>query len=265
MKNKSWYKIEAKADESATVYIYDEIGYWGITAKDFIREVDALNVGSISLRVNSPGGDVFDGIAIYNALNAHPAQVETQIDGLAASIASIIAMAGDKITIAKNAFFMIHNAWAVSIGDAEAMRKMSDVLDKIDTTLVKTYAERTGQSQRNIRQMMGAETWMNADEAIERGFADQVTEETGAKAAFDLSKFRNVPKDINTSREVADERTLEKALRDAGLSQIAAKAAISAAKSVVRRDDGDESGAAEEFLTNLEITNLINKFQGDKT
>ena len=237
---KSWYKIEAKADESATVYIYDEIGFWGITAQEFIREVDTLQASSITLRVNSPGGDVFDGIAIYNALRNHPATVTTQVDGLAASIASIIAMAGDTITIAKNAFFMVHNAWAMTAGNAAEMRKMADTLDKIDATLVKTYTDRTGQTQRNVRQMMTDETWLGADEAVELGFADKVADEPGAKAAFDLSKFRNVPKGVGSEEKEINARELEKILRDAGLSQVAAKAAISSIKVNQTRDVYDD-------------------------
>lgn len=259
---KSWYKIEAKADESATVYIYDEIGFWGITAQEFIREVDTLQASSITLRVNSPGGDVFDGIAIYNALRNHPATVTTQVDGLAASIASIIAMAGDTITIAKNAFFMVHNAWAMTAGNAAEMRKMADTLDKIDSTLVKTYTDRTGQTQRNVRQMMGEETWLGADEAVALGFADKVADEPGAKAAFDLSKFRNVPKDLHGEPPPPTERDIEQLLRDAGVSRKEAMTAVAAMKGEQQRDSAETETEALRLLAKFEINRLSSKFKG---
>lgn len=262
MKNKSWYRIEAKADEPATVYIYDEIGMWGVTAKDFIREIDAINAGSISLRVNSPGGDVFDGIAIYNAIRNHPAQVTTQVDGIAASIASIIAMAGDTITIAKNAFFMVHNAWAMAMGNAEEMRKMADTLDKIDTTLIKTYTERTGQTQRAVRQMMADETWLNADEAVSLGFADKLTDSPGAKAAFDLSRFRNAPKEIQTEPATPTERDIEQLLRDAGVSRKDAKTAVAAIKSEALRDAEDAEIEGQRLMAKFGIETLTRKLKG---
>lgn len=259
---KSWYRIEAKADEAATVYVYDEIGIWGITAKDFMREIDGLKASNITLRVNSPGGDVFDGIAIYNALRNHPAKVSTQVDGLAASIASIISMAGDEITIAKNAFFMVHNAWAMTAGNADEMRKMADTLDKIDTTLVKTYADRTGQTQRAIRQMMADETWLNADEAVALGLADKLADDQGAKATFDLSKFRNVPKDLHAEAEPPTERDIEQLLRDAGVSRKEAMTAVAAIKSHNQRDSDEARDEAMRFMANIENYRLVSKFKG---
>ncbi len=257
---KSWFRIEAKADDAATVFIYDEIGTWGVTASDFTRELSAVKANAITLRVNSPGGDVFDGIAIYNALREHPATVTAQVDGLAASIASIIAMAGDEIVIAKNAFFMIHNAWAFAGGGAEDMRKMADVLDKIDTTLVKTYADRTGQTQKAIRQMMADETWLTADESVMLGLADRLADEVAVKASFDLSKFKNAPKDLN--KETPKERDIEKLLRDAGVSRTAAKAAVSTIKGQTQRDADEAMGEASKLLANIEITGLISRVKG---
>lgn len=257
---KSWYKIEAKA-ESSTVYIYDEIGLWGITAKDFISELDALKTGKITLRINSPGGDVFDGFAIFNAIKDHPAQVNTQVDGLAASIASIIAMAGDEITIASNAFFMVHNAWAFSLGNADDMRKMADTLDKIDTTIVKTYTERTGQTQRDIRQMMSDETWLNADEAVGLGFADRIMSGSGAKAAFDLSQFRNAPKDLHQESQHTA-RDIEKALRDAGISKKAALATVSTIKRDVRSDTEHDLDIVKQFIAKMAAFTTTNKPRG---
>jgi len=248
-KNKSWFRFEAKAGEDATtIYIYDEISAWGVTAKDFIAELRKVSAKTIHLRLNSPGGDVFDGITIYNALREHAATVKVQVDGLAASIASIIAMAGDEIRMAKNSFMMIHFAWAWAAGNATEMRKLADTLDKIDTTLVTTYQDKTGASQRDIRQMMADETWMSADEALANGFADAVGDVAEINARFDLSKFSRVPQAVaamNTmgAPEPATEREIEKTLRDAGVSKKAALAAVAAIKGETLRDAGGEENA----------------------
>ena len=213
-------------------------------AKQFVKDLAGVTAKSIRLRMNSPGGNVFDGIAIYNALKNHPATVNVEVDGLAASIASIIAMAGDSIHMAKNAFLMIHNAWALAIGDSEEMRKMADVLDKIDTTMMRTYAERTGATQRDIRQMMTDETWMTADEAKEMGFCDTVGDPVEVAASFDWSKFdyKRVPENLRAGRpgKPRHDRDLEDSLRDAGLSRSEAKVAASAARAAALRDAGKE-------------------------
>src|SRR5690606_25494897 len=135
------YRIEAKADDRAEILIYDEIGAdpWtgtGIGADDFVRELRAIKAPRIDVRINSVGGSVFEGNAIYNALARHPAHVDVYIDGIAASIASVIAMAGDKIYIAANAHVMIHNPHGVVWGEAGDMRRMADTLDKIRGSLV---------------------------------------------------------------------------------------------------------------------------------
>jgi len=196
---KSWYSIQAKGDE-AEVMIYDEIGYFGITAKQLVNEINALKVNRITVAINSPGGDVFDGIAIYNALKMHDATIAVRVDGLAASIASIIAMAGDEITMADTAYMMIHNPWSIEVGEADAMRKTADLLDKLTGTLLATYAKRTGGNTEEIQNMMNAETWMTADEAVASGFADSILKtepmerQTTARAVAYVRNFDRVPK-----------------------------------------------------------------------
>jgi len=258
MRNR-WYEIQAK-DETATIYIYDEISSWGITASQFVKDLNVVKAKSISLRLNSPGGNVFDGMAIYNALKNHPAKITTEVDGLAASIASIIAMAGEEINIAENAFFMIHNAWALAIGSSGEMSKMAETLDKIDTQMEKVYAKRTGQDQARIRQMMADETWMNAEEAKEFGFADRIGDQIAAAAcaSFDLTKFRNVPGNLNAGGERAEpgtERELEKYLRDAGASRAAAHEAVAKARRIYQRD-AEEPFVKEKVMAG-ELINLF--------
>jgi len=193
---KSWFRIEAKAGDESSVYIYDEIGYYGITADAFIRELNNITAKKINLHLNTPGGSVFDGVAIYNAAINHPATVHTHIDGLAASMGSIIALAGEKVFMASNAMFMMHNPWSIVIGDAATMRKEADLLDKISSSsLIKTYTDKSGKDEKEIKGLMDAETWMSAEDAKAAGFVDEITgkNEAAAKVSFDLSCFTKVP------------------------------------------------------------------------
>jgi ATP-dependent protease ClpP protease subunit len=237
MASKSWFKIENKAADEATVTVYDEISSWGITAKEFVSELKDITAKTINLRINSPGGNVFDGITIHNALKEHSAQVKVHVDGLAASIASIIAMAGDEIRMAKNSFLMIHNAWAFTAGNAAELRKLAGTLDKVDATLVQTYQDRTGASKADIKQMMADETWLNADEALAAGFCDAVGDKVEAQARFDLSKFNKVPHAVAAMNiKPENERDLEAVLRDSGLSKKDALTAVAGLKAEALRD-----------------------------
>ncbi len=186
---KSWYSIQAKADQSAEISIYDEIGFWGVTAKQFIGDLKAIDATAIKLAINSPGGAVFDALAIYNALRQHPANVEVTIMGVAASAASIIAMAGDTVVMPENAFMMIHNPLNMAYGNADDLREMADVLDKIGASLVGIYAKRTGLPEDEIKALLDAETWLNAEEAVLKGFADELQPELKVAASFDMERL----------------------------------------------------------------------------
>ncbi len=204
MTTKSWYTIGAKHDGDgeghAEILIYGEIGLdWfgdGISAEALVKDLAELDVATLDVRINSVGGQVFEGLAIYNALDRHPAKVTTHIDGMAASIASIVALAGDTVRIAENAFMMIHNAHGFQVGNAADMRKMADILEKLDGSLVETYVAKTGKSSKVIGGMMDAETWFNAAEALEEGFVDEVVEAMDVAASGDLSRFTNVRPDV---------------------------------------------------------------------
>lgn len=184
-----WYRIDNTDKSTATIHIYDEIGYFGITAKDFVAELSAVKTDRIELHLNSPGGDVFDGIAIYNSLKQHSANVHVIVDSLAASIASVIAMSGDTVTIARNGTFMAHDGFAMTIGNAADMRTMADLLDKTSDNIASIYADRTGKSTEHWREIMRAETWFNADESVAAGLADEVQGDGGAGNSWDLSIF----------------------------------------------------------------------------
>ncbi len=192
---KSWYSMRVAASgTSAEVMIYDEIGRWGVSAQAFIRDLHALgDVDELTVRLNSPGGDVFDGWAIYNALARHGAKKTVWVDGLAASMASVIALAGDEIVMPDNAMIMIHMPFQVVIGTADDMRAAAEALDKVTDGLVRAYVARSGMDENEIRQMMAAETWLSASEAVENGFATRVDDPVKMAAMFDLSKFKHAP------------------------------------------------------------------------
>lgn len=200
------YQIVAK-NKKADITIYEAIGnYWdgGITPKQFSDDLKALgDIDEIYVHLNSPGGQVFDGNTIYNILKNHKARVIVDIEGLAASIASVIAMAGDEIRIAENGMMMVHNASAFAIGDAEAMRKTADMLDKTNSTIISTYAKRTGLDEEKVTDLMNAETWMTAKEALDYGFVDSITDAVEMAAHFDLEKFkyRNMPKNAAPTKD----------------------------------------------------------------
>lgn len=244
------FKILNSDQEEATVYIYDEISWWGISAEQFVKELNEIKSKTIHLRLNSPGGSVFDGTAIYNALKQHKAKIITHIDGLAASICSIVAMAGDEIRMAENAFFMIHEPWSIVIGMAEDMRKEADLLDKVGTTICNVYMKKTGKIEAQIREYMAAETWFTASEAKEAGFIDVIEEDKVEKAQalnlFDLSIFANVPNRLKDQKSPPTARDLERILRDGGCSEKMAKTILSEGLSRNLRDGDSAAGKMKE-------------------
>lgn len=187
--------IRAMDGEGETeVLVYDQIGFWGITAEDFRREVQAIEADTIHVRVDCPGGDVFAARAMKTALEQHPARIVVHVDGYAASAASYLILGGDEIEIAKGAFVMIHNAWTIMLGNKHDLRDEAELLDKIDAAILADYVTRTGRSEAEFIDMMDKETWFEASEAVEIGLADRVYEKDGgANNRFDVSVFENVP------------------------------------------------------------------------
>ena len=191
MKEK-WYNIQNKASETADVYIFDEIGTYGVTAQEFINDIKGLKDMPINLRINSLGGDVFDGMAMYNVIKRREAKTTVYIEGIAASIATIIALGADEVIMAENSLFMIHNAWGGTMGEAKDMRKTADTLDKISSELTDIYRKKTGLSYEALTEMMDEETWLNAEEAYELGFVDVISDSIKVAAKYDVSKFKNI-------------------------------------------------------------------------
>ncbi|MCA2104837.1 ClpP-like prohead protease/major capsid protein fusion protein [Escherichia coli] len=198
---KTWFSIKAMADV-VHVRIYDEIGGYGVKASALIDEINACgNVSEIHLSIHSPGGDIFEGLAIYNALKNHPAKKIVHIEGMAASMASFIAMCGDHIVMPENAMMMIHAPRGVTAGVSGDVRRFADLMDKLGDTMAETYAGRTGRSKQEITSMMEAETWMDGNECKANGFADEVIPAITAMARIEskrIGDFSNMPEKIKS-------------------------------------------------------------------
>lgn len=204
------YRMLNKSSDRGEIWIYGIIGMdWfgdGVTAKQFATDLKKLGaVKDIDLRINSDGGVVTEARAMYNLLVEHPAKVNVHIDGIAASAASFLAMAGDNINIAEGGFVMIHNARGVTIGEAEDHRRMAEVLDQVNTTIVDTYAARTKQEPAKLKKWMNEEKWFTGTEAVENGFADRIVENKLKVAAciHDPTRFKNLPAVLRPNRAAA--------------------------------------------------------------
>jgi ATP-dependent protease ClpP protease subunit len=197
-----WFKIEAKAKgskEASKIYIYDMIGEGffeeGVSAKAFARELDRIDSDQIQVHINSPGGNYFDAMAIYNSLLRHPANVTSIVDGHAASAASVVALAGNEVIMAQGAQMMIHNASGIAMGNSADFRKVAEDLDKLNASMASVYQAKGGGKQDDWRALMDAETWMTAQEAVDHGLADRVEQvrvpaEVKPQASWDLSRFK---------------------------------------------------------------------------
>jgi len=191
----SWYEIRDAVGDTVEVLLYDEIGSWGISAKDFVDQLQAVKAKTINVRVNSPGGDVFDGVAIYNALKNHPAAVHVVVDGVALSSASFITQAADTVLMGMGSTMMIHEPAGMVMGDASDMDKMAEVLNKMGDTIAAFYAARAGGDEPLWRARMRLESWYRAQEAVDIGLADGVVggKTENRAGIFNLARFKNVP------------------------------------------------------------------------
>lgn len=254
---KNWYSIQNKQSGVVDVSIHDEIGLWGISASAFIAELkEHKDATAINLSIHSPGGSVLDGFAMYNALKAHPAKVHGHVEGIAASAASFVLMAADTITMPEDAFLMIHNAWGGAMGDAEELRSVADTMDKLQDSIVNIYEKRTGIVEADIRDMMSAETWMNAADALEHGFIDTISDAVNVAAKADLfnKHFKTMPVNKQSGIEkIENIKDFERHLRDAcGLSRGLATALASQAKKVFLSDSEVIDVSTDEIAARLE-------------
>ena len=237
---------KSKGEEEVTFYIYDEIGFWGVDPKEFVKDLNASNAKTIHVRLNTPGGAVFDGTAIYNAMKQHNSHVVAHVDGLAASISSVIAMAADEVVMSDNAFMMIHDPWSIKAGNADSFREEADLLDKVGGTIANSYIKKTGMDESAILDLMNAETWMTAEEALEMGFIDSIeadeVDEKAKAVTYDLSVFANAPDELLGERNIPTARELEKLLKGSGFSNKQAKEILA---NGYKDDDPDSQRDAE--------------------
>lgn len=231
--------IKAATQDDRTISIYDVIGedWWtgeGVTAKRIAGALRSLGAGDVTVNINSPGGDMFEGLAIYNLLKAHDGNVTVNVLGLAASAASVIAMAGDAINIGKASFFMVHNCWTICLGNRHEMLSMAEDMAKFDSSMAGIYADRTGQSKEEIERLLDDETYLSADEAIELGFADGY-----------------LSTDVTDSEptKYAAVRRMEAAMRAAGLPRSEAQKIISEFKAGL--SDSSSQGSLSESAPDL--------------
>lgn len=259
------------AKGGSELMLYGEIG-WDIYSEDVIdtlRDLESVR-GDLTVRINSPGGALFEGMAIFNALKQHPRTVVAQVDGIAASAASIIALSGERLLMGEGTYFMIHDPWSVVLGNADTLRKEAGVLDMIADDMAGIYAKRSGKTSEDTRALMREETWFTAAGAVENGFAAGIvgadSEAAEVTSSFDLSKFgyRHPPQELlarfnsGGSTGLRAMRGFEKALRDVGLSRSEARMFISAGKRGLTQRDADED--LEQFYKScIGVLNSIRK------
>ena len=213
---RNWFKVENIGEVEKKVLIYDEIGGWGIRAIDLITQInDGDTKLPLNVYVNSPGGDLIDAIAIFNAIKRYEGNTTVYVDGVAASAASYICMAFDRVVMPKNTVMMIHDPISHSFGNADDMRETADLLDKFKNSIASGYADKSGKSQEEIALMLNAETWLGAEEALAAGFADEVTKEIAVVAMSNEWNYKNAPQNLaETAAAPADEELIGETLSD---------------------------------------------------
>ena len=261
--NEKWYNIQNKVGNSADVYIFNEIGTYGITAQDFISDIKDLKDTPINLHVNSIGGDVFDGMAIYNVIKRREARTTVYIEGIAASIATIIALGADEVIMAENSLFMIHNAWGGAMGEAKDMRKTADTLEKISSELTDIYMKKTGLSYEALAEMMDEETWLNAQEAYDYGFIDTISDSIKVAAKYDVSKFKNITQEeIQNKLSInINNKKMTNELKEWFSNKVEEIVATVKGDVKVSEDVAEQTAITVNLGDNEEITNKISEFE----
>lgn len=214
-----WYEIKAESEDNIEIIIYDYIGWPYNDPRDLLDQLSGIENEAVLVRINSPGGDVFDAIAIFNALQSHKTKITTRVESLAASAASLIALAGKEVQIYKNAMLMIHNPWMYAAGDQNDFREMAELLDKITGNMIDIYSGASKLGKKTIKTMLNDETWMTAKEAKDHGFVKTILDSKAVKADFKLDIYNNLPPQLVIGRDAAkDQEIATQALIDAGFS-----------------------------------------------
>lgn len=261
---KTWFSVQALDDTAVEISIHDEIGLWGMSAADFIDQVKAARPLPINLTVHSPGGNFFDGLAMYNYLRNHNTSTITgHVLGAAGSAATLPLMAADTIMMPEDSYLYIHNPWRGVGGDADVLQEVANQLRVFQTTILNIYATRTGMASADVMELTRGEgTWLPAAQAVELGFADEITEPLGVAAlAPDVAaRFGNLPGPLQPVEQfdfeaITDLRSFEHALRDSGVSKKRATALASCAKRLGLRDSSqDDAHAVLQALSRLEFS-----------
>ncbi len=282
MAKSSWFEISNstaleprnEGGRVARVDIMGPIGGWDVSGSEFLRELKDLgDVDSIDLRIHSPGGSVLDGWAIANGIKNHPAHVVARVEGLAASMGSVVLMSADEIEVPQNAYVMIHNVSGGAFGEADELESMAALMRKLQDDVTDFYANATGKDREEIAEMMAAETWMNGEDAVEHGFATRVLEPVKAAACADLetlvSKFENVPEavlELQAEEPVLEEDQVEEveALEDdqAEESDDQEAAEIEADQEAIEKELQEEVKAKAELST---WGRILAALSGDKS
>lgn len=258
--NKTIWNLVKNDDKSAELMLYGDIAesFWGdtISAKEVTEYLADLDVENIDVYINSNGGVVDTAIAINNALRRHKAKVTVNIDGIAASAATLITCAGDIVRMPKNALFMIHNPSTIAMGDSEEMRKQADVLEKYKNSITETYLQKVNIDKEKLSELMDNETWLNAEEALEYGFIDEITENTDVQVVenkvisnnmvFNMAEFKNFNVDKNKKNNGKGSGKMTKDEIKAQFPDIYAEIV----------NEGKEIGVKEERTRIQEIENL---------
>lgn len=257
LESPDWWKAESVGD-AEEILLYDYVGWPYNDPYDLAQHLKSLNGKDITVRINSPGGDVFDGLTIYSFMREYKGKITTKIEGLAASMASVIALAGNEVQAHKHAMYMIHEPLVLTVGNQHELREVAELLQKMTANFVDIYSEKVGGKKRDIQAKMKEETWMTASEAKEYGLIDSVIDFPAAVAGFELSVFANAPDTLQSEQRKPTERNIERALRDAGMSRSEAKALLAGRQP-------DESHI-DEKVKNLEeqiaAKNTLLKFKG---
>lgn len=262
----NWFRIQASGNV-VEIDIYDEIGMWGVYAIDFKREIDAVALSGreIIVDINSPGGDVFEGIAIYHAIAKYRDRVTVTVSGVAASIASIIALAGNSLTMKQGSFLMIHNPWTIAMGTAEDLRNRAKTLDQIRDEMVGIYESSCDLSRDEIVAAMDAETWYSPDDAYQAGFAAAIQDdEIAASMAFNWRQFgySRVPQPLWEARRRSvaprTERQFEESLVALGFSNREAERIVRDGYRSLQGDPADSAGQGEpDYAASLRELNKL--------
>ena len=254
--NENWYNINSKASKVVDVYIFDEIGMGGVNAQGFIEEIKSFKDSPMNLHINCVGGDVFDGMAIYNVIKKRTAKTTVYIEGIAASMGSVIALAADSVVMAENSLFMIHNAWGGAMGEAKEMKKTAKLLDKISGEIADIYVKKTKLPYDKVKEMMDEETWLNAEEALELGFIDSISDAIKVAAKYDVSKFKNI-----TNKEIKNKLSINiksKKMTDELKAWFNGKVEDIIAR--VKSENVDTDSKSNVEVTMLDEAEILNKF-----